>query len=246
MLKAVVENLEGIDKSFHGEYKQGSDGKYYLELEGVDAHPSTAPLASTMKNVKSELTRTKADLTQYKTRAEELENEINGLREGAIPKADMEAYKRSHETKYTKDIGERDAKINALSSTVERLMVDDVAKTIANGIAAKPEYVEVLLPHIRGRLKLDHDSEGNPQTIVLDKEGKPSASSLEDLTKEVLSNKGFAPILRGSHASGGSASGGSDRSSGAGKKTIDVSKFDMSKATAAEIVAFRKQQAGQS
>ena len=82
---------------------------------------------------------------------------------------------------------------------------------------------------------------------MLDKDGKPSALSVEDLEKEVLSNKAFAPILRGSQASGGNASGRNDSASGAGKhKPIDPSKFDMSKASPAEIVAFKKQQAGQS
>lgn len=246
VMKAVLDSLDGVDKSFHGEYKKSeSDGKFYLDLEGVEAHPSTQPLANAHKRTKEELTAAKKDAGTYKTKAEELEGEINGMREGSIPKADMDAYKRSHESKYTKDIGERDVKITQLSGTVERLLITDASKTLANDLVAKPEYVDVLLPHIRSRMKLEYSSDGEPQTVILDKDGKVSALTIEDLRKEVLSNKAFAPILRGSHASGGNAGGGSDRSSGPGKRNVDKS-FDMSKATPAEIVAHRKAQAGQS
>jgi hypothetical protein len=246
VMKAVLDSLDGVDKAFQGEYKKADDGKFYLDLEGVDTHPSTQPLANAHKRTKDELTAARKDLGTYKTRSEELETEINGLREGAIPKGDVEALKKSYQTKYDKDIKERDDRINALGGTVQSLMVDNVATGLANKLAAKPEFSEVLLPHIRGRIKLEYGTDGTPSTVVLDKDGKPSALSLDDLEKEVLSNKAFAPILRGSHASGGNASGRSDGSSGAGnKKPIDPSKFDMSKASPAEIVAFRKQQAGQ-
>lgn len=244
VMKAVLESLDGVDKAFHGEYKKGDDGKFYLDLEGVEAHPSTQPLANTMKNVKQELTKTKNDLNAAKTKAEELQEEINGLREGAIPKADVEALKKSYQQKYDKDTGDLKASNEKLNGTVEKLMVDNVATALAGKLVAKPEYTEALLPHIRGRLKLDHNADGEAVTAVLDKDGKPSALTVDDLEKEVLSNKAFAPILRGSHASGGSAPGGNDRSSAARRGT-SVKDFDMAKATPAEIVAHRKAQAGQ-
>lgn len=244
VMKAVLDSLDGVNASVQTEYKKGDDGKFYLDLEGVEAHPSTQPLANTMKNVKGELQRTKTELGTFKSRAEELENELNGIREGAIPKSDVDKLKGSYQAKYDKDTGELTTKLQRTTAVVEKLMVTDVAKTLASDLVAKPEFIEVLLPHIQGRLKLDHDADGNPKTVVLDKDGTAGAATLEDLRKEVLSNKAFATILRGSHSSGGSASGSGDRTSGA-QKRIDPKTFDMAKATPAEIVAFRKQQAGQ-
>lgn len=245
VMKAVLDSLDGVNTAFHGEYKKGDDGKFYLDLEGVEAHPATKPLENTMRNTKTELTKAKTELVAAKAKTEELQEEINGLREGAIPKGDVEALKKSYQQKYDKDVSERDAKITSLGGTVEKLMVDNVASTMAAKLVSKPEYTEVVLPHIRGRLKLDTDTDGTVRTAVLDKDGKPSALTIEDLEKEVLSNKAFAPILRGSHASGGSAPGDSDRSSAAPRRAPSVKDFDMSKASPAEIVAHRKQQAGQ-
>lgn len=241
-MKAVLESLDGVDKALQSEYEKGDDGKYYLSLEGVENHPATKPLENAMRRTKEDLKKLAKERDDLRAHGEELEHEVNGLREGAIPKADVEALKKSYQAKYDKDIKERDDKLTRASATIEKQLIDNVAQSMATKIVAKPEYSEVVLPHIRGRLKLAYDSDGNAETTVLDKDGKPSALTLEDLEKEMLQRKAFAPILRGSHASGGSANGSDGRSSAAGHTSSKD--FDMSKATPAEIVAHKKAQQG--
>lgn len=242
-MKAVLESLDGVDKSFHGEYEQGEDGKFYLTLEGVDQHPATKPLEGAMRRVKDDNKKISKERDEVKTRLAELEEEVTGLREGAIPKGDVEALKKSYQKKYDTDVGALNDKLSKAHSTIEKQMIDNVAQGMATKIVAKPDYAEVVLPHIRSRLSLNYDSEGNAETVVVDKAGKPTALTIDDLEKEVLQNKAFAPILRGSHASGGSASGGGDRSSAARKSDKN---FNPATATPAEIVAHRKaQQANQ-
>ena len=51
-------------------------------------------------------------------------------------------------------------------------------------------------------------TEGEHIVRILDKDGKPSASNLDDLKKEVLGMKALAPLLSGSKASGSGAGGG--------------------------------------
>lgn len=52
-LKTVIETLDGLDEAFHSLYTE-ADGRFVLDLEGVDAHPDVA-------NLKSAYERTKAD-----------------------------------------------------------------------------------------------------------------------------------------------------------------------------------------
>ena len=56
-LKAVLDTLEGLDESLHGLYKE-ADGKFYLDLEGVEEHPSTKGLKVVLEDQKK---KTKAE-----------------------------------------------------------------------------------------------------------------------------------------------------------------------------------------
>jgi hypothetical protein len=87
---------------------------------------------------------------------------------------------------------------------------------------------------------MEETSEGF-QTRILDREGKPSAFTIDDLKKEILANKEFSPILKASNATGGGASGarGSGGAGSSGK--IDFSKS--AKEIAAQMKASGKVQA---
>ena len=81
------------------------------------------------------------------------------------------------------------------------LTVNAEARRIAGELAI-PGSADVLLPHIKARLKYD-----SGKVTVLDAEGKPSASTPAELAKEIASNKAFAPLIVASLANGGGASG---------------------------------------
>ena len=70
------------------------------------------------------------------------------------------------------------------------------------------------MPHIRARLSVDI-RDGQPQTVVIGQDGKPSALTLDELKAEFASNQAFAPVIASSRASGGGASGGSGKGGGA-------------------------------
>jgi hypothetical protein len=103
--------------------------------------------------------------------------------------------------------------------------VDNVAQKLAAEISVSPE---LMLPHIRGRLRAEF-SEGKGMTRVLDKDGSLSAASLEDFKKELLDNPVFKPILIGSKASGSNAPSGGQRSSSApsDKRLADMSPSEL-------------------
>lgn len=131
---------------------------------------------------------------------------------------DVDAVTKSWEKKYTKLEADKNAVIGAREGSLRKLLVQNKAQELAGRLATDPE---LLLPFIERRLDANFGDNGEPSTLVLDTDGKPSALSLVELEKEVLADKRFSRILKGSSASGGGASGGG---SGGGASDLKVYK----------------------
>lgn len=229
-LKAIIESLDGLSDNIKSEYKQGEDGKYYLDVDGIDSHPDIGALKRAKDHEKS--ARQKADkaLQDIQDQITALTEERDGLLKGAIPKGDVDRLESSWKQKLATREKELNDQINSMSTHLNTMLVDNVAQTMASKISKSPELI---LPHIKSRLAAEF-VDGKPTTRVLDGEGKPSAMSVADLEKEMFTNPTFAPIIIGSKASGSGASGGSGGSGAPGK-------LDYSKATPKEIAAHIKQ-----
>lgn len=226
-LKSVLTTLDGLSEDVKKEYTE-KDGKFYLDIEGLDEHPGVGALKRAKDHEKSLRQKAEEKVAAIEDQLTAKDNEIEGLRTGAVPKDDVNALKTSYETKLAAQQQAADAKYTTLNSLVEKHMLDGEALRLATDISTVPA---LLVPHIRGRLKLE-EVDGQLSVSVLDQSGKPSAASLDDLRKELLSNKNFAPILIGSKASGGGANGGSG-GGGASKK--------LSEMTGAERTAYAKE-----
>lgn len=219
-LKSILESLDGLSEDVKKEYTE-KDGKFYLDIEGLDEHPGVGALKRAKDHEKSLRQKAEGKVTELENTLTEKETEIEGLRTGAVPKDDVNALKTSYETKLSTKEAEFNEKYGKLNGLVEKHMLDGKALEMATAISTVPA---LLVPHIRGRLKLE-EVNGELSISVLDQSGKPSAASLDDLSKELLSNKNFAPILIGSKASGGGASGGSG-GGGASKKLGDMNEAE--------------------
>lgn len=206
-LKAVLQNLDGVPESLRGEYKE-QDGKFYLDIEGLDDHHGVGALKRAKDYEKENARKAKEKFDSLNSELETARTELEDLRKNGIPKGDVDRLEASYKDKYAKKELELNDKIAKLNGALEKHLLDGQATKLATELAAKPEYVELLLPHIRSRMKLEA-GEGDEQVVrVLDKDGKPSALNMDDLKKELLGNKSFAAILTGSKASGGGAGGG--------------------------------------
>jgi hypothetical protein len=115
-----------------------------------------------------------------------------------------------------------------LENQLKTLLVNNEAIKLASEISVSPS---LLIPIIERRLQADLTGE-KPITRVLDVNGAPSAFNLDDLKKELVANKEFAAIIKGSNASGGGANGNNSGGGAAGKKIKDM--------TEAEKVAFHR------
>jgi len=129
-------------------------------------------------------------------------------------KGDIEALTTAWNKKVEKLTKDHTAAADALKGQVRKLTVGQEARKLAAELATE-EGVDLLERFILDRLDVDLDGD-MPAIKVLGADGKPSASTVDELKTEFLADKRFSGILTGSRASGGGA-GGSKPGGGAFK-----------------------------
>lgn len=229
-LKLELESVEGLSADVVKEYKLIEvDGKktYKLDLEGLEDTGALKRAKDHEKNARQAAEKTAKELAE---RQEALQEELDQMRRGAIPKGDVEKLEGSWKEKLAKKETELTSERDAALGTLRTLLVDNIAQSIATKISNSPDLI---MPHIKARLTTEKTSEGYV-TRVLDATGKPSALSIDELQKELTTDKRFSAIIIGSKASGGGAAGGSGAGSGA--PVVDP-KFNWAKATPSQIAA---------
>jgi hypothetical protein len=234
-LKRLLADAEfkKLSPEFQKEYIQKGDS-YELDIEGAED-------TGALKRAKDHEAKARKDaenkLKELEAQLDAATKEREEMLTGAIPKADVEKLRSSYEGKLKNRETELSAKISKLQTQVSSSLVDNVAIALASEVSTAPALIT---PIIRARLAMEETSEGF-QTRILDREGKPSAFTIDDLKKEILANKEFSPILKASNATGGGASGarGSGGAGSSGK--IDFSKS--AKEIAAQMKASGKVQA---
>lgn len=132
---------------------------------------------------------------------EEAEARQKAADEAAAKNGDVDALNKSWEAKLAARETELAGEVSARDAQLLDLTVNAEARRIASELAI-PGSADVLLPHIKARLKYE-----NGKVTVLDTEGKPSASTPAELAKEIANDKRFAPLIVASLANGGGASG---------------------------------------
>lgn len=224
MLKYELESIEELDDSLKGLYQE-QDGKFVLGIEGL-------PKPEDVDGLKRKVDELLSEKKEAKKAREEAEAEARRISEESARKSgDTEALEKSWQEKLSKRERELQEQIDAMGSSVTTMTVDNVAVKLANELAVQGS-ADLLIPHIKSRLSAEQ-RDGQYVTVVKDRDGKPSAFTLDDLKSEFVSNPAFAPVIVGSKATGGGANGSNH--GGGATKTISRSKFDaMSQSDRAE------------
>jgi hypothetical protein len=149
--------------------------------------------------------------------------------ETAKKSGDLEALETSWRQKLESTQGDAQQRIRDLEQMITRITSGAEARKLAADLAL-PGHSDLLLPHIERRLSTEV-RDGKPEIRVLDKDGKPTAMSLDDLRKEIETTPVFAPILSGSRANGAGVPG-----NGSGKATKKFAEYSSS-----ELVALRRE-----
>jgi DNA repair exonuclease SbcCD ATPase subunit len=203
-LKAILDTLDGLSEHIAALYKKGEDGKFHLDLEGGDDNNDLERVRA--KKAEAEKHRKEAEkkAKDLADKLAEMEAQLEELRTGeSRKKGDVDALEKSYKEKITKLENDYKAQLQARDASLQTLLVDNVATSLAAKISTKPN---VILPHIRSRLRVE-TVDGKPTTRVLDKDGQLSALTLEELEKDFLASDDFAPIIVGSKAKGSGAAG---------------------------------------
>lgn len=207
-LKYKIDSLEGLNEEQESLYKQSGD-KYILDIDGVDNGDVAA-----LKEQNEKLLTEKKEATKKAKDAEEAARK--SAEEKAKKDGDVEALEKSWQEKWEKRESEYEASTKVLGDSIASLTSGSDASTLAAELAVEGS-ASALLPHISNRLGTDV-RDGKHVTVVLDKEGKPSATTLEEFKKEISETPAFAPLIAGSRASGGGAGQGQG---GGGVKDAD-------------------------
>lgn len=182
--------FEGLSDELKKEYKSTGEDEFTLQTEGDED-------TSALKRAKD---REKQRADEAEKALGEKEAEIEKLIAGDKDKyKDIKTLEKSWQKKLDDQVAEGTARETKYKTHIQKTLVDNVASDLAHKISTAPA---LLLPHIKGRITVDWEGD-EPKTRILDKDGKPSALTVEELGKEFSTNKDFSAIIRVSQASGG-------------------------------------------
>jgi hypothetical protein len=211
-LKFAVKTLEEVPEAFRGEYVQDAELGFKLAIEpNSGGAEDTAELRRAHEREKTERKALAKKLSDIET-AQAVKDEETRVAKLELAKksGDVDSLNKSWQEKFdaaqaAKDFEYKPA-LASMEADLTREMVDRHATSLAASIAL-PGSEDVLFPHIQRRLRIE-TRDGKRTTVVVDKEGKASAMTIEDLKKEFMADMRFAPLLVGSRASGGGSGGG--------------------------------------
>ena len=233
MLKAILDNLDGVDEALHGVYKE-TDGKFVLQVEGMQ-HDSE------VNGLKTALIKERENVAEYKkigtpdeiasrfAKAAEAINEA-GKGKGEDKTEQFQAKIAQMETEHAAKLADRDGKFIELqrSISIAGLKVE-LAK---NGIV--PDGIDMLAGYSASRIAFHDD--GTPKILTKDGTmpmigaGSDGGATLADLAKELAEGN---PYLVTDRTPGG---GGKPPESNGGKPQRKFSEL-----SGAELVKLRSE-----
>jgi len=230
-LKYVVDSLDTVEEAVRSLYVANPEGGFKLAVDGVD---DAAELKRAKAHEVEARKKAEKELKELRDAQKASDEEARLAREEAARKSgDAAALERSWTEKMNKALADKEAEyqpqVQSLQGDVERLLIDNVAQSMAGSIAIQGSEA-LLIPHIKARLRVEV-RDGQRTTVVVDAAGKPSAATLDDLKKEFAGNKAFAPVIVGSKASGGGAGG-----AGGGGAPHNLKRSTMSNAVKAAYI----------
>ena len=145
-IKTVLETLEGVDDAFKALYIE-QDGKFVLDVEGVDDHPDVA-------NLKSAYARTKSDREAAKTEAAALKAKIAELEKGAPDTAATQAKLSALQ----EQLQAAEAKVGEWQTKYTGITRDQALASALQGAGIiNPTFLKAATTMLAGQVKLGDD-----------------------------------------------------------------------------------------
>ena len=225
--KITKADYEKLADHFKSEYVE-KNGEYHLDLDDEES----GALMRAKDREKEARKEAEAKLAEAQAKLAELQDGDSRKR------GDIETLEKSWKSKLEDTTKQLTEKLSKKDSFIKASLVDSVAQQLASKISTSPALI---MPHIKARLAADLEGD-SPSTKVLDKDGKLSALSVDDLANEFVTNPDFGAIIIGSKASGSRAPSqnvNQSRAFGSSDKPIKLA--DLKPSELAAMVAAKKQ-----
>lgn len=207
--KLDKEAYDALSDELKGAYEEvGDKGEYRLKVEGYD---DPAELRRARDREKQAAQAAKERIAELEAKLAQIEGDDNRKR------GDIDALEKSWREQKEKAVAEKEEELKKRDRIIQRVFRTNVADAMAKEISTVPVAMARL---IQDRLVVEIEN-GEPVTRVLDKSGKPSALTVDDLKKELVADPDLLGMIKGSKASGSGAT--ANPGGGATKKLHEMS-----------------------
>jgi hypothetical protein len=200
-LKTILENLDGIDDAVKSYYVE-NDGRYVLQIDGVDDHPDVV-------NLRNAYQRTKADREQAKSELKTLAQQLSEMEKNKPDEAQLVAMRQELENKANSESA-RAAELEARLMGVTRDRSLDEA--LASAGITNPTFQKAARALLAPQVKVDGDR------AIIETDMGPMA--LQEHVKRWVASEGSAFVTP---PSGGGAKG---NTAGSMSNTISRDDFE--------------------
>ena len=220
-LKAVVDDIEGVEEAHRDLYTEGEDGKYVLQVEGVDHHPEVAGLVQSYGKEQKSRQKYKAELDKLKsTLPEDFDPEQwEALKQKAEHTGD-DAKVKQVQQEYERKLEEARNEAAQLKEQLRNTSVErDLTAALEKSGVTNPALKSGAMAMLRGSVKLDDD--GNP---VMDTKMGPKP--IADAVNQWASSDDGKHYVTVDNNSGGGAQGANGRGQADTGKQVTREQWD--------------------
>lgn len=191
-LKTILDGLDDVSEALRGEYKE-VDGKFILDIEGIDAHPSVVNLKTAHERQKTANKTLQTDLAAAKTRLEGFPDDfdadayeaLKATAEGKAPaKTDEQVaqVRAQLEKKHNAELAKKDERINALTGAVTKATIDDGLSKALDEAGIDPAFKPgaMALLKSKGAVKLVEEDGAFKATVETDMGPMPLSGYVKD------------------------------------------------------------------
>jgi hypothetical protein len=229
-LKAILENLDSVEPQFHDLYDE-KDGKFVLQVEGIEQHPGAAAVKAALDRVRGEKRTLSEKLTAAENKLADIPDDFDAeewlsLKAEAPDPNDPDKKKPSDEhlqsqkrlfeqrianmeTKHAGEMKAKDGEIAERDGVIEAVLVEDgLTKALVEAGISK-EYLKAARAMLKPSVRVVREDDGTRRAVVETDMGE------DDVGKFVLnwaqSDEGRVFVAK---PTGGDAKGGNGRSLG--------------------------------
>lgn len=200
MLKTVLETLDGVDDAVKPFYAE-NDGKFVLQLDGVDAHPDVSNLRNAYERTKADRDTARQERDTAKALAKDFPDDFDAekwakLKDGKADEAALIKLRQELEAERDEWKGKAEsANALAVKTAIER----DLTDALTGAGVTDQAYLEASRMMLADKVKIGEDGKAIVETDM-------GPMGVAEHVKRWASDKGKAFVTP---AAGGGAKGGS-------------------------------------